>query len=205
MYDLHQFQYAKKSRKSSRDSRFESRHRVRKSESTPNLSASVTQTVLATTQNLTCALRSQHIHRKKEIYDKEELVQKRKQLQIEMRQIEMRESHPAWQKLQKYQVVDHSDIEAKKSQRVSEAREMEDEYRMELEKMMIRVQNQPTLFERQSAVRYSCLQNNAQSSADTVLSKITSKVVQIASILRIQTFLKTNYFDAYSDSSVQSS
>merc|ERR1719225_2502297 len=67
-----------------------------------------------------------------------------------MRQIEMRENHPAWQKL-RYETVDHSDIRAKKLQRIREARDQSREYNMELEKMMMRVQSQPTLFERQSA------------------------------------------------------
>ena len=82
---------------------------------------------------------------------KEELLEKRKQLVYEMRQIEMRENHPAWQRL-RYEVGDHIDIEAKTSLRMSEAKERSREYKQELEKMNIRVQSQPTLFERQSAV-----------------------------------------------------
>ena len=46
-------------------------------------------------------------------------LEKRKLLQNEMRQIEMRENHPAWQKL-RYETVDHSDIEAKKLNRHSD-------------------------------------------------------------------------------------
>ena len=68
-----------------------------------------------------------------------------------MRQIEMRENHPAWQRL-RFEVVDHSEIEGKKSQRLLDAKERAREYKLELEKMRIRVESQPTLFERQSAV-----------------------------------------------------
>ena len=46
------------------------------------------------------------------------------------------------------------DLEAKKSIRMSEEKERSREYKFELEKMMMRVQNQPTLFERQSAVSF---------------------------------------------------
>ena len=63
----------------------------------------------------------------------------------------MRENHPAWQKL-RFEVVDHSEIEGKKSQRLLDAKERAREYKLELEKMRIRVESQPTLFERQSAV-----------------------------------------------------
>ena len=60
-------------------------------------------------------------------------------------QIDMRENHPAWRKLRN-QNVDNSDLEAKKFQRILEARDQSREYKLELEKMMMRVQNQPTLF-----------------------------------------------------------
>eukprot|EP00093_Oithona_nana_P008499 08499.XXX_169675_170379_1 [CDS] Oithona nana genome sequencing. len=67
-----------------------------------------------------------------------------------MRQMEMRKNHPAWQKLRfSTQVVDHG-IEAKKSQWKQTADERELDYKMELQKMKIRVESQPTLFERQS-------------------------------------------------------
>lgn len=120
--------------------------------STPDLSSSYTAAVLASTGNLTSSLRSEYNRQKKRIYDKEELLEKRKALQSEMRQIEMRENHPAWRKLHSGEVVDHSDIKAKKEARIIEANEQARQYKMDLEKMMMRVQNQPTLFERQSAV-----------------------------------------------------
>ena len=96
-------------------------------------------------------MRSVFNHEKKKIYDKKDLLEKRKLLANEMRQIEMRENNPAWQRL-RFEVVDHSEIEAKKSQRLLEAKVRAREYKLDLEKMMIRVQSQPTLFERQSAV-----------------------------------------------------
>ena len=66
--------------------------------------------------------------------------------------MEMRKNHPAWQKLRfSTQVVDHG-IEAKKSQWRQMADERELEYKMELQKMKMRVESQPTLFERQSQV-----------------------------------------------------
>ena len=144
------FQYYKQSRKSVEKEHF--LNSKPKSESkTPNLSSSYTEAVLATSRNTTSTLRSQFNRKKQEIYAKQELLEKRKLLQNEMRQIEMRENHPAWQKL-RYETVDHSDIRAKKLQRIREARDQSREYNMELEKMMMRVQSQPTLFERQSAV-----------------------------------------------------
>ena len=123
----------------------------------PNLSSSYTEAVLASSRNATSTLRSQHNRKKQEIYAKQELIERRKLLQNEMRQIEMRENHPAWQKL-RHENVDHSNIQAKKLQRILEARDESREYKLELEKMMMRVQNQPTLFERQSAVSFSVLQ-----------------------------------------------
>lgn len=107
---------------------------------------------MASTANMASQLRTHFNKAKKEVYDKEELLQRRKQLENEMRQLEMRENHPAWQKL-RYEVVDRSEMEAKKSQRILEDRERAREYKLELEKMNMRVQNQPTLFERQSVVR----------------------------------------------------
>ena len=92
------FQYYKKNaKKSSKIENQEKRENANKS--TPNLSSTFTAAVLASTSNVTSALRSQFNKQKKEIYAKEELLQKRKQLQNEMRQIEMRENHPAWLKL----------------------------------------------------------------------------------------------------------
>jgi len=123
----------------------------------PNLSSSYTEAVLASSRNATSTLRSQHNRKKQEIYAKQELIERRKLLQNEMRQIEMRENHPAWQKL-RHENVDHSNIQSKKLQRILEARDESREYKLELEKMMMRVQNQPTLFERQSAVSFSVLQ-----------------------------------------------
>ena len=121
--------------------------------SMPNLSSGYTEAILASTTNTASHLRSTYNREKRKTYEKQELLEKRKQLENEMRQIEMRENHPAWQRL-RFEVVDHSEIEAKKSQRSLEAKERSREYKLELEKMMTRVQNQPTLFERQSAVNY---------------------------------------------------
>ena len=124
----------------------------KKHKSNPDLSSSYTTAVLASTSNTTSILRLQHNLRKKKIYAKEELLEKRKQLENEMRQLDMRENHPAWLQM-KGLVVDHSGIQAKTEERLLEAKEREREFKLELEKMMIRVQNQPTLFERQSAVK----------------------------------------------------
>ena len=119
--------------------------------SMPNLSSEHTEAVLQSTTNTTSHLRRAFNAKKKQIYDKNEILEKRKVLTNEMRQIEMRENHPAWQRL-RFEVVDHNEIEAKKSQRLLETKERARDYKLDLEKMMIRVQNQPTLFERQSAV-----------------------------------------------------
>ncbi len=122
------------------------------SASTPNLSSGLTEAVLASTGNTASELRRQHNKNKAETFSKEELVERRKLLQTEMRQQELRENNPAWRKL-RHEVVNYDEIEAKKLQRLREAEDMAREYKMSLEKMMVRVQNQPTLFERQSAVR----------------------------------------------------
>ena len=119
--------------------------------SMPNLSSGYTEAILQSTNNTTSHLRKAFNQKKKQIYDKNEILEKRKVLTNEMRQIEMRENHPAWQRL-RFEVVDHNEIEAKKSQRLLETKERARDYKLDLEKMMIRVQNQPTLFERQSAV-----------------------------------------------------
>ena len=115
------------------------------------MSRSFTEAVLNTTGNTASNLRARFNREKREIYDKSELLEKRKQLESEMRQMEMRKNNPAWQKL-RFQVVDSHDLEAKKSQWKMMAEERDFEYRMELQKMKLRVQNQPTLFERQSQV-----------------------------------------------------
>ena len=52
-------------------------------------------------------------------------------------------------------MVDTNALEAAKAARMIEAKEREMEYKMELEKMMLRVQMQPTLFQRQSRVSFS--------------------------------------------------
>ena len=57
----------------------------------------------------------------------------------------------AWRDLH-HELVDTDAIEAAKSARLLESKEREMEYKMELEKMMLRVQMQPTLFQRQSRV-----------------------------------------------------
>ena len=82
----------------------------------PNLSSGYTEAVLQSTTNTTAHLRKAFNVKKKQIYDKNEILEKRKVLTYEMRQIEMRENHPAWQRL-RFEVVDHNEIEAKKSQR----------------------------------------------------------------------------------------
>ena len=157
----------------------------------PNLSSSYTEAVLASSRNATSTLRSQHNRKKQEIYAKQELIERRKLLQNEMRQIEMRENHPAWQKL-RHGNVDHSNIQAKKLQRILEARDESREYKLELEKMMMRVQNQPTLFERQSAVSFSVLQLCNQ------VSQVLSILVQI---LNLCSGVKPNYFKKQRSSS----
>ena len=132
---------------------------MQKAESTPNLSRSFTEAVLHTTGNTASILRSRCNREKVEIYEKSELLEKRKQLDSEMRQMEMRKNHPAWQKLRfSTQVVDHG-IEAKKSQWKQTADERELDYKMELQKMKIRVESQPTLFERQSQVCHTVIKS----------------------------------------------
>ena len=130
-----------------------------KAESTPNLSRSFTEAVLHSTGNTASILRSRFNREKMEIYDKSELLEKRKQLESEMRQMEMRKNHPAWQKLRFSQVVDHDGIEAKKSQWKQLADERALDYKMELQKMKVRVESQPTLFERQSQVNRKLISN----------------------------------------------
>jgi hypothetical protein len=130
--------------------------------STPNLSSGVTEAVLTSTSNTASNLRTRHNYKKKETYDKNELIEKRKLLQKEMLQLEMREINPAWQKLRN-EVVNYDEIEAKKSARMRDTDDRAREYKQDLEKMMIRVQNQPTLFERQSAVRVFIFLNRKRS------------------------------------------
>ena len=151
--DVHyiSFQYYKKNKKVAQQQENLQNLKPTTAAKTPNLSASYTEAVLASSRNLTSTLRTHFNKKKQETYAKQELIEKRKLLQNEMRQIDMRENHPAWRKLRN-QNVDHSDLEAKKFQRILEARDQSREYKLELEKMMMRVQNQPTLFERQSAV-----------------------------------------------------
>ena len=146
------FQYSKKKPKGGQQEEPQFKA-LQKAESTPNLSRSFTEAVLHTTGNTASILRSRCNREKVEIYEKSELLEKRKQLDSEMRQMEMRKNHPAWQKLRfSTQVVDHG-IEAKKSQWKQTADERELDYKMELQKMKIRVESQPTLFERQSQVQ----------------------------------------------------
>jgi hypothetical protein len=57
----------------------------------------------------------------------------------------------AWKDLRR-ELVSTDDLEASKSARLLEAKEREMEYKMDLEKMMVRVQQQPTLFQRQTRV-----------------------------------------------------
>ena len=145
------FQYYKKNKKVAQQQENLQNLKPTTAAKTPNLSSSYTEAVLDSSRNLTSTLRTHFNKKKQETYAKQELIEKRKLLQNEMRQIDMRENHPAWRKLRN-QNVDHSDLEAKKFQRILEARDQSREYKLELEKMMMRVQNQPTLFERQSAV-----------------------------------------------------
>ncbi len=120
--------------------------------SSPNLSSGLTEAVLTSTGNTASELRRLHNKKKQELYTKEELLEQRKQLQSEMKRDELRENNPAWRKL-KYVVVNYDEIEIKKAERMREAKDQAREYKMYLEKMMTRVQHQPTLFERQSTVR----------------------------------------------------
>ena len=57
----------------------------------------------------------------------------------------------AWKELWR-EAVTSDDLETSKSVRAIEAKERELEYKMELEKMLMRVQQQPTLFQRQTRV-----------------------------------------------------
>ena len=77
----------------------------------------------------------------------------------------------AWKELHR-EAAASDDLETLKSLRAIEAKERELEYKMELEKMMMRVQQQPTLFQRQTRVRVSLGRLGLSYQIDRVNSKI---------------------------------
>ena len=70
---------------------------------------------------------------------------------MELRQMELRRTNPAWGQMNE-SIVDHSAIAERKEEREEAERERAREYRAELEKMKDRVLMGPTLFERQAKV-----------------------------------------------------
>ena len=71
---------------------------------------------------------------------------------MELRQMELRRTNPAWEQMHE-DIVDPSAVSERKEERVEAERERAREYRAELEKMKDRVLMGPTLFERQAKVR----------------------------------------------------
>ena len=71
---------------------------------------------------------------------------------MELRQMELRRTNPAWEQMNE-SVVDHSAVSERKEERAEAERERAREYRAELDKMKDRVLMGPTLFERQAKVR----------------------------------------------------
>ncbi|XP_059087886.1 protein FAM161B-like [Tigriopus californicus] len=112
-------------------------------------------------------LRTRHNLRKLSKFEKQDRREAQKALELELRQREMRRNNPAWAQLQE-DLVDCNEIERKKLERLAMERDRIEEYQWELEKMFQRVNEGPTLFERQAKLS---AKQNAEKRYQEVLKK----------------------------------
>lgn len=114
--------------------------------SSPGQSSSITRAVLRSTGNHASMLRTSNA---RELLDRAKRSfrdQQRRDLEKELRQLELRKSNPVWSQVGQSLVL-QSRLDEKKRQRMEHGRERELEYRLELDSINKRVKSRPTLFQ----------------------------------------------------------